>query len=83
MRENLTTGSTPIQKAYLRSLIDIIEVDDAQVRIKGSKDMLEKAIFARRSGAEARSQMSRIKLRTHMSLKSRYKIGALGPILLN
>jgi site-specific DNA recombinase len=58
MRENLTTGSTPFRKAYLRSLIDIIEVDDAQIRIKGSKDVLEKAILARQSGAESRSQMS-------------------------
>jgi site-specific DNA recombinase len=58
MRENLTTGLTPFRKAYLRSLIDIIEVDDTQVRIKGSKDVLEKAILARRSGAESRSQMS-------------------------
>jgi hypothetical protein len=41
MRESLTTGSTPFRKVYLRSLIDVIEVDDAQVRIKGSKDVLK------------------------------------------
>jgi hypothetical protein len=41
MRENLTSGSTPFRKAYLRSLIDAVEVDDAQVRIKGSKDARE------------------------------------------
>jgi site-specific DNA recombinase len=58
MRENLTTGSTPFRKAYLRSLIDVIEVDDAHIRIKGSKDVLEKAVFASRPGAEPRSQMS-------------------------
>jgi site-specific DNA recombinase len=58
MRENLTTGSTPFRKAYLRSLIDVIEVDDAQVRIKGSKDVLERAVVASQSGAEQRSQMS-------------------------
>jgi site-specific DNA recombinase len=58
MRENLTTGSTPFRKAYLRSLIDVIEVDDAQIRIKGSKDVLERAVLASRSGAEPRSQMS-------------------------
>ncbi len=57
MRENLTTGSTPFRKAYLRSLIDVIEVDDAQVSIKG-KDVLEKAVVASRQGAEPRSQMS-------------------------
>jgi site-specific DNA recombinase len=58
MRENLTTGSTPFRKAYLRSLIDVIEVDDAQVRIKGSKDVLERAVVASQPGAEPRSQMS-------------------------
>jgi site-specific DNA recombinase len=58
MRENLTTGSTPFRKAYLRSLIDLIEVDDAQVRIKGSNDVLERAVLARGSGPEPRSQMS-------------------------
>jgi DNA invertase Pin-like site-specific DNA recombinase len=59
MRENLTTGSTPFRKAYLRSLIDVIEVDDAQIRIKGSKDVLEKAVLASGgSAAELRSQMS-------------------------
>ena len=58
MRENLTTGSTPFRKAYLRSLIDIIEVDDAQVRIKGSRDVLEKAVLASGSRVEPRSQMS-------------------------
>jgi hypothetical protein len=58
MRENLTTGSTPFRKAYLRSLIDVIEVDDAQIRIRGSKDVLERAVLASRSGPEQRSQMS-------------------------
>ena len=58
MRENLTSGSTPFRKAYLRSLIDVIEVDHAQVRIKGSKDVLERAVLAGGSGTELRSQMS-------------------------
>ncbi|YBW41060.1 recombinase family protein [Nitrobacter sp. TKz-YC01] len=58
MRENLTTGSTPFRKAYLRTLIDVIEVDDAQIRIKGSKDMLERAVLASQTGPELRSQMS-------------------------
>jgi site-specific DNA recombinase len=58
MRENLTTGSTPFRKAYLRSLIDVIEVDDEQVRIKGSKDVLERAVLAGGSVTEPRSQMS-------------------------
>jgi site-specific DNA recombinase len=58
MRENLTSGSMPFRKAYLRSLVDVIEVDDAQIRIKGSKDVLERAILAGRAGTETSSQMS-------------------------
>jgi hypothetical protein len=40
----------PFRKAYLQSLIDVIEVDDHQIRIKGTKDLLEKAVLARRAG---------------------------------
>jgi site-specific DNA recombinase len=58
MRENLRTGSMPFRKAYLRSLIDVIEVDDAHIRIRGRKDVLEKAVIASQPGAEPRSQMS-------------------------
>ena len=58
MRENLTNGSIPFRKAYLRTLIDVIEVDDKQIRIKGSKDELERAVLASRPGTEPRSQMS-------------------------
>jgi site-specific DNA recombinase len=46
MRENFSTGSVPFRKAYLQSLIDVIEVDDHQIRIKGNKDLLEKAVLA-------------------------------------
>ena len=58
MRENLTSGSIPFRKAYLQSLIDVIEVDDAQIRIKGSKDVLERAVLASRNGTIPGSQMS-------------------------
>jgi site-specific DNA recombinase len=58
MRENITSGSIPFRKAYLQSLIDVIEVDDAQIRIKGSKDVLERAVLASRNGANLGSQMS-------------------------
>jgi site-specific DNA recombinase len=51
MREDTTSGSIPFRKAYLQSLIDVIEVDDAHVRIKGSKDVLERAVLASRNGA--------------------------------
>lgn len=58
MRENLSTGSIPLRKAYLQSLIDVIEVDDHQIRIKGSKDVVEKAVLAAQNGGSGCSQMS-------------------------
>ena len=58
MRENLSTGSVPFRKAYLQALINVIEVDDHHVRIKGSKDVLEKAVLAPKTGDIRCSQMS-------------------------
>jgi hypothetical protein len=48
MTENFRTGSVP-RKAYLQALINTIEVDDYLVRIKGSKELLEKAVLCKRS----------------------------------
>jgi hypothetical protein len=48
MRENFTPGSIPFCKAYLQSLIEVIAVDDTQIRIKGSKDALGRAVLASR-----------------------------------
>jgi site-specific DNA recombinase len=58
MQEHFATGSVPFRKAYLQSLITAIEVDDTYVRIKGSKDLLEKAVLASQNGPAACSQMS-------------------------
>ena len=58
MHEKFSTGSVPFRKAYLQSLIDVIEVDDAQIRIKGSKDVLERAVLASGTGSVGGSQMS-------------------------
>ena len=58
MRENFSTGSVPFRKAYLRSLIDVVEVDDHQIRIKGNKELLEKAVLASQSGQSWCSQTS-------------------------
>jgi site-specific DNA recombinase len=58
MREHLTTGSIPFRKAYLRSIIAVIEVDDSQIRIRGSKDLLEKAVLGGQSRRAEYSQMS-------------------------
>lgn len=44
MRENIATGDTPFRKAYVRSVIDRIEVDDGVIRIVGDKTTLEQAV---------------------------------------
>jgi site-specific DNA recombinase len=45
VRENFTSGSIPLREAYLQSLIDVIEVDDTQIRIRGIKDVLERTVL--------------------------------------
>jgi len=57
MREKFSSGSVPFRKAYLQSLIDLVEVDDHRIRIMGSKDVLERAVIAGQA-AEPGSQMS-------------------------
>jgi hypothetical protein len=42
----------------MQSLIDVIEVDDGRIRIKGSKDVLEKAVLASHNSEAGCSQMS-------------------------
>ncbi len=46
MREKIAKGEIPFRKAYLRSLIDAVEVGDRIVRIHGSKTVLERAVLA-------------------------------------
>lgn len=46
MRQNLTTGEVSFRKAYIGSIVDRIEVDDAEIRIVGRKELLEQAILA-------------------------------------
>jgi hypothetical protein len=58
MREKFTTGSVPFRKAYLLSLIEVVEVDDHRIRIKASKDVLERAVLAGEAARESGSQMS-------------------------
>jgi site-specific DNA recombinase len=58
MHESFSFGSVPFRKAYLRSLIDVIEVDDHQVRVRGNKDLLEMAVLASQNGEGWCSQTS-------------------------
>ncbi len=44
MRENITTGDIPFRKAFIKSVIDRIEIDDDVIRIIGDKSTLEQAI---------------------------------------
>ena len=57
MRENFTRGSIPFRKSYLNALVDCIEVHDDRIRIKGSKELLEKAVVASQAGNPPGSQM--------------------------
>lgn len=44
IRENITTGDIPFRKAWMRSIIERIEVDDGVIRIIGDKCTLEQAV---------------------------------------
>ena len=57
MHEKFSTGSVPFRKAYLQSLIDVIEVDAAQIGIKGCKGVLERAVLAGGASPAGGSQM--------------------------
>jgi site-specific DNA recombinase len=44
MRERISKRNTTFRKAYLRSIVDAIEVDDKVIRIHGSTASLEQAV---------------------------------------
>jgi hypothetical protein len=46
MRSNVLTGDTPFRRAYIRSVIDQVEVDDDEIRIWGRKSVLERLVAA-------------------------------------
>jgi site-specific DNA recombinase len=46
MREKITSGETSFRRAYLRAVVEAIEVDDHVIRIHGSKTSLEQAVVA-------------------------------------
>ena len=47
MRSNVLTGDTPFRHAYIRSVIDQVEVDDDEIRIWGREGVLERLVVAR------------------------------------
>lgn len=44
MRDVLASSDTPARKAYLRSILSAVEVDDNKIRIIGSEDVLHAAV---------------------------------------
>jgi site-specific DNA recombinase len=50
MRSNVLTGDTPFRRAYIRSVIDQVEVDDDEIRIWGRKSVLERLVAASGGG---------------------------------
>jgi site-specific DNA recombinase len=50
MREKLDAGDTQARKAYLRSVISLVEVDDGKVRIIGDKATLATVIAGGQAG---------------------------------
>ena len=44
MRENITTGEVPFRKAYIRSVVERIQVDEKIIQIMGLKQSLERAV---------------------------------------
>ncbi len=56
MREKITEGETPFRKAYLRSIVEAIEVDDKVIRIHGSKASSGTGRHRRRTNWQRRSQ---------------------------
>lgn len=51
MRRNITEGTIPFRKAWLRSIVDRVEVDADTVRIIGDKANLEQVIAAANTGS--------------------------------
>jgi site-specific DNA recombinase len=56
MRQNITTGPIPFRKAYIKSVVDRIEVDDHAIRIIGEQVTLEQVIAGdQNAGSNVRS----------------------------
>jgi site-specific DNA recombinase len=45
MRQNMLEGNTGFRRAYLRAVIDEVEIDDADIRIRGRKSVLERLVM--------------------------------------
>jgi hypothetical protein len=45
MRTKVLSGDTPFRRAYIRSVIDQVEVDDTEIRIFGRRTVLERLVM--------------------------------------
>jgi hypothetical protein len=45
MRANVLSGDTPFRRAWLRAMIDNVEVDDTEIRIHGRRAVLERLVM--------------------------------------
>ena len=45
MRANVLDGAVPFRRAWLRAMIDNVEVDDAEIRIHGRGTVLERLVM--------------------------------------
>jgi len=52
MSEKLDNGDSNARKGFIRSIVDAIEVDDKQIRIIGSKNVLQAAIAGKQTANE-------------------------------
>lgn len=50
MRDNISNGSIEFRRAYLRSLLDAVEVGEGKVRLIGQKATLEQLIAGKQTG---------------------------------
>ncbi|WP_254701247.1 hypothetical protein [Neorhizobium galegae] len=46
LRGNQQQGAIPFRRAYLRAVIDQVEVDDEEIRIHGRRDVLERLVMS-------------------------------------
>ncbi|MFW7357802.1 MAG: recombinase family protein [Brucella sp.] len=68
MRENVTQGAIPFRRAYLRAVIDQVEVDDDEVRIHGRRDVLERLVMSGTAAAAVPSFVRKWRTRQDSNL---------------
>jgi site-specific DNA recombinase len=78
MRENVTQGAIPFRRAYLRAVIDQVEVDDGEIRIHGRRDVLERLVMSGAAAAAVPSFVRKWRARQDLNLQpTDSKSGAL------